>query len=389
MDCVEKSASLLADDTLTSLLLYLRKFQIPIREPSVQSLWCTSLTRIQAFSLDSLAKWCLATAVPNHGGRLLLPAALPAFHLHANHCQSLEDLEMLSVCFAAIAPVVDRNGPTAHIFIDHITHLLDTNALNQDTPLVVLVGVLRALYQVAKSNPSSSVATMRILYLLQNSTLMDNPSSMGYFDDIRKSWEAMNEPIGLVRKMEDIACRWLEKSEIQIEQINLLAHVSHIQDASSDRKKQLERHLMRIMEKEQPIVIEPYLKQIFRIIRSSKMSDIKLVDLYWNVVLHNLTRRLDNKDEFITLLLDSVQWYMFFNNNLGGTYRSTMFENKILKWIDGMVNGDRSQPVQNVRSYCRLSSFVLAYGGHPTSAGLLEKLVDMEDQLTIQDIFYM
>lgn len=296
---------------------------------------------------------------------------------------------MLSVCFVAIAPVVDKNGPTARIFIDHIIHLLDTNVLNQDTPLAALVGVLRALYQVAKSNPLSSCASIRILYLLQDSHLINNPSSMVYFDAIRRSWEAVNEPIGLVRKIENIVCSWLEKLDIQIEHINLLSHVSHIQDASSDRKKQLERHLMRILEKEQPIAIEPYLKQIFRIIRSSKMSDIKLVDLYWNRVLQSLARRLGNKEEFVALLLDAAQWYMFFNNNLGGTYRSSNFENEILKWMDGMMNGDWSQPVQNVRFFCRLAAFVLAYGGHPTATGLLEKLVDIEEQLTIQDIFYM
>ncbi|XP_057374559.1 uncharacterized protein LOC130695439 [Daphnia carinata] len=389
VDCVQKSASLLSDDILTSMLLYLRKFQISMKEPSFQTLLCTSLTRIKAFSLDSLAKWCLVTSMPNHGGRLMLPAALPAFHQHAKNCQSLTDLELLSICFVAIAPIVDKNGPTACMFVNQISHLLDRNVLNQDTPLAVLVGVLRALYQVAKSNPSSSCATIRILYILQDSHLMNSPSSMVYFDAIRKSWEAVNEPIGLVRKMENMACSWLEKINIQTEHINLLSHVSHIQDASSDRKKQLERHLMRIMEKEQPIAIEPYLKQIFRIIRSSKMSDIRLVDLYWNRVLQSLTRRLGNNEEFVPLLLDAAQWYMFFNNNLGGTYRSSNFENQVLKWIKEMMNGDWRQPVRNVRFFCRLSAFVLAYGGHPTSTGLLEKLVDIEDQLTIQDIFYI
>ncbi|KAI9557037.1 FAST kise domain-containing protein 1 [Daphnia sinensis] len=389
VNCVEKSASLLSDDTLTSMLLYLRKFQISMREHSFQTLLCTSLPRVKAFSLDSLAKWCLVISTPNLGGRLMLPAALPAFHQHANHCQSLTDLEMLSVCFVAIAPIIDKNGPTACTFIDQIIHLLDTNVINQDTSLAVLVGVLRALYQVAKSNPLSSRATIRILYLLQDSPLMSNPSSMVYFGAIRKSWEAVNEPIGLVRKMENIVCSWLEEIDIQTEHISLLSHVSHIQDATSDRKKQLERHLMRIIEKEHPIAVEPHLKQIFRIIRSSKISDIKLVDLYWNRVLESLARRQGNNEEFVALLLDAAQWYMFFNNNLGGTYRSSNFENQIIKWIDGMMNGDWSQPVRNVRFFCRLTAFVLAYGGHPTSTGLLEKLVDIEEQLTIQDIFYI
>jgi hypothetical protein len=199
----------------------------------------------------------------------------------------------------------------------------------------------------------------------------------------------VSEPIGLVRKMEAVSCSLLEKTDIQIEQISLLSNVSHIHDSASDRKKQLERHLLRIMENEKITKIEPHLKQIFRIIRAAKISDLKLVDLYWNLVLNTLKKRHSQNEEFVSLLLDSAQWYMFFNNNLGGTYRSKVFENHVLKMIDEMMKGSWGQPVTNVRFFCRMTAFVLAYGGYPTSDGLLNKLIEIEEQLTIQDIFYL
>ena len=296
---------------------------------------------------------------------------------------------MLATCFVAIASVINKTGSTASIFVDRANFLLDTNIINQDTPLSILVGVLHALYQVAKNNSSSSSATLKILYLLLDSPEMNNPSCVGYFDVIRKSWETVSEPIGLVRKMETVSCSLLEKLNIHIEQISLLSNVSHIHDTSSDRKKQLQRHLLRILENEPHFKIEPHLKQIFRIIRAAKISDTKLVDLYWDLVLNTLNRRYGQKEEFVSLLLDSAQWYMFFNNNLGGTYRSKVFENHLLNCIDEMMEGSWSQPLTNVRFFCRMTAFVLAYGGYPTPNGLLEKLIDIEEQLTIQDIFYL
>jgi hypothetical protein len=80
---------------------------------------------------------------------------------------------------------------------------------------------------------------------------------------------------------------------------------------------------------------------------------------------------------------------MFFNNNLGGTYRSKLFENHILLAIDTMIQGDWGQPVTNVRFFCRMAAFVLAYGGHPIRNDLLVKLIEIEEQLTIQDIYYL
>lgn len=386
MESVEKSSELLSDDILTSVLLFLRKFQIYPWNPLLHSTLCTALARARHFSLTALSKWCLATSQPTHTGRLILPSAIPAFHDHVNRCQTLADFKLLSVCFIAISPLVDKLGPTSKLFVDRMIHLLDTNFLNRETPLSVLVMVLRALYQVAKSNPSSSAASLRILYILQDSPHMNDVSSVVHFNAIRRSWEAVSEPIGLVRKMEDVTCRLLEELDIRMEHIELLTHVSH--SASHDRRKKLERHLMHIMETERIDVLEPYLKHIFRIVRSSKISDLKLVDTYWLLVLKNLEKRCGRNEEFLSHFLEAAQWYMFFNNNLGGTYRSKAFENRVLVWIQSIV-GDWNQPIRNVRFFCRLAAFVLAYSGYPLPHGLLEKLIEIEEQLTIQDIFYL
>lgn len=386
MESINKSAHLLSNDDLATILLSLKKFQILPWDPMLDSLLSTSLSRIQDFSLSALAKWCLAVSAAGTTGRLILPAALPAFHEHMNKSSTTTDYKILALCFATLAPLVDKVGPTAQSFLDRIHHLLDNQTLNVETPFPVLINILKALYLIAKNNSQSASASIKIMHILENSPEISDPSSLVYFQSIRKSWEAVSEPIGLVIKMEEISCRCLEKMDIQIHHLDLLTHVAH--NSTVDRKSMLEQHVMRFMETEPLVAIEPYLKQIFRIIRSSKISDLRLVDMYWYLVLKSLDSKRSNSNDFVTNLLDSAQWYMFFNNNLGGTYRSKHFESKILDWIHQLV-GDWNQPIINVRYFCRIASFVLAYGGYPPPHGLLDKLIELEDQLAVQDIFYL
>lgn len=78
---------------------------------------------------------------------------------------------------------------------------------------------------------------------------------------------------------------------------------------------------------------------------------------------------------------------MFFNNNLGGTYRLYVFESKVIDWVSTVAAWDK--PVWHVRSFCRLASFVLAYGSHRSPIELIKKLQAMEDQLSYADVFLL
>ena len=135
---------------------------------------------------------------------------------------------------------------------------------------------------------------------------LDDPNSAIYFSFIRRSWEVVGEPIGLVRRIEALSCRWLEDVDVNVDHVELLNQVSY--HASTDRRARLEHHLTYILKTEQPQQLEPHLKYIFRIIRHSKISNPEVVDSYWNVILKCLEMQSStNNDDFRSLLLDSIQ----------------------------------------------------------------------------------
>lgn len=368
-------------------MLCFRRFQIPPWDLEVYNVLLVSLEKINGFSLPALSKWCLAVATYNHAGRMILPSALPALERHIEACQNTEDLKPLSLCFSIIAPLVDNLGGTAQSYVKKISDLIEKGVINSETPVSSLVKILNGLYIIAKGNPTSSATSLKILHLLADSKELEKTSSGIYFNMIRKSWEAIGEPIELIRRVEVLACRWLEEVDIRIHHLDILNHVSYF--ASNDRKRRLEFHLLRIMKDEPPNNLEPYLRQIFRIIRSSKISDPEIVDTFWQIILECLKLRSTQNEEFLPFLHDAIIWYMFFNNNLGGTYRSKDFEAQVLQLINFAVGENWERPVIHVRSFCRLSAFSLAFGVYPVPQGLLTKLTVLEDQLSPQDIFYL
>lgn len=139
-----------------------------------------------------------------------------------------------------------------------------------------------------------------------------------------------------------------------------------------------------MLEVEEPLVFEPYLKQICRIIRHLRITDSKLIERYWAIVRHCLeARKSQGREDFIYQLQDIISWYSFLN--LRGNYRFQPFEAQMLDWITGLI--DWQQPIVNLRSFCRLSSFVLAFGGAHLPVGLVDKMIELEEQLNIEDVY--
>jgi len=243
----------------------------------------------------------------NETGRLIIPAAFPALEAFMKQCRTLKDARMISTCFITVAHLLNKKGETASNYTRILSQLLDNNVINRDTPLRDLVKFLRGLYFLAKNNPESLRITIAILSLINESPGLDDPSSAIYLSWIRRSWEVVGEPIGLVRRIELLSCRWLENVDVNQDQIDLLNQVSY--HASTDRRSRLEHHLAQILRTKHPDQLEPHLKYIFRIIRHSKISNSKVVDAYWNTVIKCLEMHKcsGNGEEFKSLLLDTIQ----------------------------------------------------------------------------------
>ena len=151
------------------------------------------------------------------------------------------------------------------------------------------------------------------------------------------------------------------------------------------RRKYLEEYLGRLLELvEDPLALEPYLKQISRIFLYLKIQNPKITEMYWNAVLHCLaSRRNQNIGDFSLQLQDAVVWYSMVN--FRGKCRSLSFEAQLLNWISDLI--DWSRPVINLRVFCCFASFVIAFGGSTLHHDLVEKIIQLKEQLNTEDVF--
>jgi len=376
---VDKSAPLLSNEAIASLLLCLRRFDIRAWDISLHSLLCTSLDRINQFQLPELAKWCLALAVPSHTGRLISPAALPALENHIDNCSTLEEAKLISICFISLATMINRSGEFSKKFVNCIKSLIDSGVINASNPAPELIKFLRALNLT--SQRFSSEPIIRIHQMLYESENLNDSCSSVHISWIRKSWEGTAEPVSLLKKLDDISRRRLETEDIKMDHLVLLHQISYRK--WPDQRQRLENHLTRILTSEEPLMFESELKTIFRVIHHLRITDPKIIQMYWNIVVECMeSRRKYRSEDFIYQLQDIVNWYSFLN--LGANYRSPPCEFKLINWISSLI--DWEEPVSNVRTFCRLAAFVIAFGGHPVPDALLDKLFELEEQLRTEDI---
>lgn len=226
INMLNESAPLLSNEALATVLLCLRRFHIVPWDLSVHSLLCASFNRIEQFQLPELAKWCLSLAMPSHTGRLIIPAALPVLEQHMNsQDHTLEDAKLVSMCFITLAAMIHRGGTLSRHYVMYITSLLDNGTINVDSPIPELITILRALFLASKSTSASSLAIVQIHQLLHKSKRLEDPSTTGSFSWIRKSWEAVSEPMCLMKRLDDLACRRLEEKDVKVDDLVLLSLV--------------------------------------------------------------------------------------------------------------------------------------------------------------------
>lgn len=128
------------------------------------------------------------------------------------------------------------------------------------------------------------------------------------------------------------------------------------------------------------------LPRAFRILRSLKISNIKLCNKYWRLVLDEIQKSPHEK-EFHRLSRHSHR-YMYFNNNLGGTYHNREFEHAVCELMLEDIEHGLSGIVPS--RFAKSASFIIAYGGNISSseeipAVIMDKMATMSKQFSIFD----
>lgn len=134
-----------------------------------------------------------------------------------------------------------------------------------------------------------------------------------------------------------------------------------------------------LLKKEEILSTEDVLL-IFKILRKAKVSKPQLCNIYWNKVLEKI--KSDPEEQETDRLIHHCHRYMYFNNNLGGTYRFFPIERFLMDLILTDLREGLSQFVPSKMS--RLLSFLIGYGTSDTIP-LLDKLINSHEQLGLGD----
>jgi hypothetical protein len=124
------------------------------------------------------------------------------------------------------------------------------------------------------------------------------------------------------------------------------------------------------------------LQTLFKIVRLLKISDIEMCDTYWTKALNEI---YSTKVTSITYRLSRhIHKYMFFNNNLGGTYRHKEFEKSMIEMLLGEL---KSTVIP--RDFAMFSAFIIAYGDGTNTQEIpyfiVDKIAEIHEQFTIKD----
>lgn len=186
------------------------------------------------------------------------------------------------------------------------------------------------------------------------------------------------EPRSLINTIGDRAIEVRKKEQIFHP---LLLQCEGLNTLPASRKDLVDMVDAYLMEKKEILTTEDVLL-IFKILRKTKVSKSRLCNKYWNKVLEKI--KAESEEQESSRLVHHCHRYMYFNNNLGGTYRHYAFERFVLELIIIELREGMSRFIPTKLS--RLSSFLIAYGTTESIPQIiLDKLIACREQLTFSD----
>ena len=296
----------MSDEAVSCVLLSLRRYEVLATSAELHRLFTGSLQRLGRFSLPHVSMWTLAVKDEKGNGRLAIAASLPVVDAHLDQSRTLDDAKLLSICLLANQHLI--TGHLAAKYNSMLQRLLDEGVLNKDSPVRVLTKILTAL-KLCLNHAPVAATSIRLLELVSEAAEFDTFT----VSSVNKSLATFFEPVQLTNRTEALACQWLDSDAVGAEHLEFLSSIS--QYAPAKRRVQLELLLTKILlANENAAELEPYFYSMFAIIRRMKISSTKFIDLFWNSVIKCAVYPQ-------RLFFRAISWYMFFNNNLGGTYR--------------------------------------------------------------------
>lgn len=382
MPLLNKYVPVLNINEMSTSYLYLRKMGVENTNPEMQKILTNALHEIEdSGEIVGLAPLSRLVVGINTGRDFFTPMLCVKFLRHLKHhvknCATEDEARMIASCMFNLQVLISNE--LIELYKQKVTNLLASGEISAAKPKTV-IKILNLL--------NMGVWSHRHIALIRNLLVSLQPVikqlDANDLKSICRIYQYHMEPASLHQLLSE-AMEVLLSNQMTPE--TLACFVPFSQPQRRETLINAYKALISSPDSWQGYYASGHL---FTILRSLKISDVKICNMYWNRVI----AELDTAPEEVLQLrfLKHCHRYMNFNNNLGGTYRHNELEKKLSQLCMSAIEHDIAGRIP--QKFARLASFVFAYGHTPYSWKkypniLLSKIINMGEQFTPTDCFYI
>lgn len=296
---------------------------------------------------------------------------------HITHCQSEQEVRLLSTCMFQLHPLIDKE--LLDMYKMQVERLMDSNVLSSSTPKALLKS-LHMLNLPVWSHLNTELIRKVLLELRPCLTHLESND----LKSVCRTFLHHQEPASMLQPLKEATEELLQR-EPTADSLACAAPFAELHQR--DAYIQQFRDLMR---SKSAWDLPNASGHFFSVLRALKIADVRCCDEYWSAVVNEIQSNPEAQTN--QRFLRHCQRYMNFNNNLGGTYRFIKLERLLSRLCFDAIENDVAGRLTS--KFAHLASFVIAYGHTPFAWKkfpniLLSKILAMTPQFDNKDCFLL
>lgn len=298
-------------------------------------------------------------------------STIPQITRQLEKCTNVENLHLIAQCFTNISHIISLT--LLEDFKRKVEQFLDQDLLNEESPKPILK-IVNFLNYPHWSFRNTFLIRRLLLQIEDNIPFLETRSLV----TINKAFNSQLESAKLVPLLVKRA-QTLLKENPKVELLSLA-----VLNVTPDQRVKIAEMLRQFLSTYQISSVQSSetLQTVFKILRLLKISDISLCDSYWTKTLNEIYGTKESN--LIYTLYRNIHKYMFFNNNLGGSYRNIEFEKSMIEMVMTEI-----KKTLIPKDFARFSSFIIAYGDgtgkRQIPQFIVDKIEELNEQLNIKD----
>lgn len=360
VSCLEAVCGDLNNNALSSMMLYLSKLGVRNDSAIQQKLSLLCLERISDFNLTALSRLSVYLREQGIRGYFLQSRLLPMIARKLDDDLDADEFLMITICLSSSKRLVTKSLIEKYIAL--IEKRINEGFFKTCDPRVTLKAIKLLTF------PEWPPVRRHVRHLMQ--CLEENFHALSAMQvlDLSIYFQSYLEPSGIFHKIRQYSVNSMEEAKITGGRPDILCMAPFTPLKS---KRFFEVLIAEQLEQKD---LYEYIMVIFKALRHIKTSNTKLCDAFWMKSMTSVEEELQSRPYRLGLQEMArrkvYQRYMYFNNNLGGTYRNYALE----KALTHLLLEDLKTCMGHLpNKVANMASFIISYS---SSEGIPEDVYE-------------